>query len=255
MLARKAFFSIMGVTDPAHHQTYNAYHQLDHRPENLALEGVRWGDRWVRSPDCAEWSSGSDRNFDDAHYLTMYWLGGPLEPTLKRWTDLGELAYLMGRRPDLGWRKDHLQAFLDPVKGHVAPRVLVSADALPFRPVRGIHLTVSRFLAHDGGATHDLLAWYDRVRFPQLIATPGVAGLWTFVSADLLTPDRDTRSSYTDREWTRITLLYLDEDPLEVAARLSEQAVPDHHNIEDIRFATPMRAIQPWQWDWFDGQP
>ena len=53
MLARKAFFSFTGINDPAKHRDYNEWHQLDHRPENLALPGVVWGERWVHSPDCA----------------------------------------------------------------------------------------------------------------------------------------------------------------------------------------------------------
>lgn len=261
MFAQKAFFSVMGVTDPSQHRAYNEYHQLDHRPENLVMPGVAWGDRWVRSPDCASASTGSDRSFDDCHYTTMYWLREPLDASLKAWTELGERAYLWGRRPDLAWRKNHLQAFVDPVKGYAAPRILISSDALPFRPVRGVHMTISKMLAHDDHATHDAMTWYDRVRFPDLLDTSGVAGLWTFVSEDLLAPGRDTTNSYTARSWTRITLLYLDEDPLSVLTDMQGRdaslrragRLRDLSNVEDIRFATPMRAIVPWQWDWFDG--
>jgi hypothetical protein len=31
------------------HRRYNEWHQLDHRPENLALPGVAWGDRRART--------------------------------------------------------------------------------------------------------------------------------------------------------------------------------------------------------------
>ena len=90
MFAARAFFSVMGVTDPSKHRVYNEYHQLDHRPENLALPGVAWGDRWVRSPDCAAASVGSDRDFDDSHYMAMYFLREPLEQNTKAWIELGE---------------------------------------------------------------------------------------------------------------------------------------------------------------------
>lgn len=256
MFAKKTFFSVMGVTDPTRHREYNEYHQLDHRPENLLLPGVAWGDRWVRSPDCVPASKGSDRNFDDAHYVAMYWLYEPLQQSLKQWTDLGELAWQWGRRPDMPWRKNHFQKFMDPLKGYVAPRVLVSHEALVYRPVRGMHFTLSRFRKHDA-EVHETLKWYDRVRFPDLLSCRGVAGAWSFVTEDLLKPDRDTTSSYDDASWTRVTLLYLDEDPLDVMAdiqrhdRANKARTRDTSAVEDVLFATPLRTIVPWQWDWF----
>ena len=44
-----AFFSFvsLGDGDPGAHRAYNRWHLYDHRPENLALDGVRWGDRWT----------------------------------------------------------------------------------------------------------------------------------------------------------------------------------------------------------------
>jgi len=254
MFAARAFFSIMGLTDPTQHRTYNAYHQLDHRPENLLLPGVAWGDRWVRSPDCAAASTGSDRQFDDVHYATMYFLREPLAETTKEWIDLGEHGYQWGRRPDLAWRKNHFQNFLRPVKGYAAPRVLVQPDAVPFRPVRGVHLTLSHFLS-KGTETQDAFAWYDRVRIPDLLSCPGVAGVWTFVSENAYATPADTGLNTT-----RITLLYLDEDPIDVIDAIQSGEAKwraagrsrDMLAIEDIRFASPFRAIIPWEWDWFD---
>jgi hypothetical protein len=262
MFARKAFFSVMGVSDPTKHRTYNQYHQLDHRPENLLLPGVAWGDRWVRSPDCLEASSGSDRNYDDAQYAAMYWFRDPLDQSLKDWKDLGERGYQWGRRPDLAWRKNHLQRFYDPMKGYVAPRVLVSDEALPFRPVRGVHLTVSHFLTHDDHATHEAMAWYDRVRFPDLLECRGVAGMWTFVTEELFPANRDSTNAYTDRRWERLTLIYLDEDPLEVVAGIEDRErvwrtagrTRDLSDVEDVVLSTPLRTIIPWEWDWFDAK-
>ena len=264
MFAR-AFFSVMGVTDPAKHRAYNEYHQLDHRPENLLLPGVAWGDRWVRSPDCAAASFGSDRNFDDSHYLAMYFLRHPLEETTTQWRQLGEDAYQMGRRPDIAWRKNHFQSFLRPIKGYAAARILISPDALPFRPVRGVHFTLSQF---DGkaGETHEAFAWYDRVRIPDLLDCRGVAGAWTFVGEDVYAQSPGASSQGASRQGTppatRITLLYLDEDPLQVlddirAKEASWRAAGrsrDNSAVEDVRFGSPYRTIVPWEWDWFDSR-
>ncbi len=253
----RAFFSVMGVVDPARHWEYNEYHQLDHRPSNLALPGVAWGDRWVRSPDCIEASTGSDRSFDDSHYMAMYFLRAPLEESNRAWLQLGEQAYQLGRRPDMAWRKNHFQKFLFPVKGYAAPRVLVSPEELPFRPVKGMYFTLSHF-TETGAETHDAFAWSDRVRIPDLLACRGVAGAWTFVSEDVFNiPILTARETLPPV--TRITLLYLDEEPLEVLDGIQTREAElrrsgrsrDLSGIEDIRFAAPYRAIIPWQWNWF----
>ena len=46
------FFSFTEVTDPSAHEAYNAWHQLDHLPEQFTIEGINFGCRWVRSPRC-----------------------------------------------------------------------------------------------------------------------------------------------------------------------------------------------------------
>lgn len=51
MFSERAFFSFIELTDPERHRGYNEWHQLDHRPENLLLPGVAWGDRWARRRD------------------------------------------------------------------------------------------------------------------------------------------------------------------------------------------------------------
>jgi len=40
----RVFFSFTSLNGggPADHRTYNEWHLYDHRPENLALDGVRW---------------------------------------------------------------------------------------------------------------------------------------------------------------------------------------------------------------------
>src|SRR5579862_6444048 len=89
VLASKVFFSFTQIPDPTKHRAYNEWHQLDHRPENLALPGVLYGERWVRSPECIAASSAADERFDTFHYLNMYWLREPIEESRKAWQDLG----------------------------------------------------------------------------------------------------------------------------------------------------------------------
>jgi hypothetical protein len=92
--------------------------------------------------------------------------------------------------------------------------VLVSAEAVPYRPNKGIHVVVQTV---------------DRPGPPigEWCATPGVAGAWTFAD--------DTH---------RISVAWLDDEPLAVT-------LPPTHDA-GIVFAGPLETITPWQWDWFD---
>jgi hypothetical protein len=71
-----------------------------------------------------------------------------------------------------------------------------------------------------------------------LVEQPGVAGVWTFA----------TNPDLTSRRWSagarRITVAWLDEEPLAVAP-------PPMHDA-GVVFAGPLETITPWQWTWFD---
>ena len=67
------------MSDPARHAVYNRWHQLDHRPGNLALPGVVHGERWVRSPDCAGRSVVSDERLSGTHSVNLDWFKDPTD--------------------------------------------------------------------------------------------------------------------------------------------------------------------------------
>lgn len=255
MLADLAYFSLLEITDASKHRAFNAYHQLDHRPENLALPGVVWGDRWVVSPDCAALASGSDAELRRKNYITMYWFADPAERSMREWIELGDRTFEWGRRPGTDYERREMFAVM-PVKGYVHPRVLVSADALPFRPVRGVHVTVLAVPGPRTAAAEAAFAWYDRVGIPDLLSCPGVAGAWTFTNVGAVfdppgAPGRNT---------IRVHVLFLDEDPVEVTAGIDSQKAQwaltgDYAKVGGVlveRLCTPLRAITPWQWDWFE---
>ena len=62
------FFSFTEVTDPSAHEAYNAWHQLDHLPEQFTIDGIEFGCRWVRSPRCREAESATSGLLDAFHY-------------------------------------------------------------------------------------------------------------------------------------------------------------------------------------------
>jgi hypothetical protein len=182
MLSEAVFFSFAEVTDPGSHRAYNAWHQLDHRPENLALDGVRYGERWVRTPACAATSVVADPRLERTHYVNMYWFREPWQASFAQWQELAERSYQWGRRPDTGYAVRPFMGLFRTVRGRAAPRVLVSPDALPFRPARAVQLSVHRFETAHSPATHACLMDAESRRVPDLLAADGVAGVWTFSS-------------------------------------------------------------------------
>lgn len=239
-----AFFSFPEVVDPRRHRDYNAWHQLDHLPENRALRGVVHGERWVRTPACraaADALGSTDPTLDAAQYVAMYWFAeavdGRAEPSVDEWRQLGETTQQQGRRPELDWTVRRLTGMFRPETGAVAPRALVSVGALPFRPHRGVVLDVLR--VHDPAAPA-----------PDLVPlSPGVAGSWTFTSTRVQA-QRVGAGLAADPGpgGLRVTLHYCDEDPVEVVAAMGAPDVPGTQPL----LRTPLLPVVPWEWDWFD---
>ncbi|QIX26551.1 hypothetical protein ncot_08000 [Nocardioides sp. JQ2195] len=258
MFSERAFFSFVDLAPESSHRAYNEWHQLDHRPENLLLDGVAWGDRWARTDRCAQVGSasgGPDRateEFAGTDYVAMYWFRPPYEESVAEWTALGEASHQWGRGPRLSGVRRPLTAFFTPVKGYVAPRVLVSPDALPFRPNRGLHLTLTRFADHHGAAAHDHFARQDRVTIPELLELDGVAGAWTFSflgSQRHPTLGLNDPSDHAPGE-LRIRLLYLDGDPVETGTAIDSHLGDEGADgVAEVLLSTPLSTIIPWQ-DW-----
>ncbi|OBI43363.1 hypothetical protein [Mycobacterium sp. E796] len=252
------FFSFVALDDPEPelHRRYNAWHQLDHRPENLALPGVAWGDRWARTAECRV-TSVADAELADTDYVAMYWFRNPVRQAVREWEQLGVDSFEWGRGPMIPGVRRTLLAFFRPVKGYAAASSLVSPAVIPYRPNRGLHLTMTRFADPLGADTHESHRWEDRILIPELLDIPGVAGAWTF---SLVRHQDDglglRRSGAADaRGALRIRLLYLDDDPVATSLRVrddihaAEAKRPDSAVSGEVMISTPLQTIIPWQ-DW-----
>lgn len=258
MFSELAFFSFIELTDASQHRRYNEWHQLDHRPENLALPGVAWGDRWARPAEFKAAGAASPE-FANVDYTAMYWFRSPLPDSIRAWDRLGEDSFQWGRGPLIPGVERRMLAFFKPVKGYIAPRALVSADVLPFRPNRGLHLTLSRFSEPHSLGTHAQFQWEDQTLIPRLLTVPGVAGAWTFsFSHAQRHATLPLEGSGSDAPGSlRIRLLYVDEDPLEASANISDSTARLVHEGlgspselgEQVLLSTPVKTIVPWQ-DW-----
>lgn len=260
MFSEHAFFSFIDLTDPSVHREYNEWHQLDHRPENLLLPGVAWGDRWARPAEYSALDRSSSQELTDVDYVAMYWFRPPYEQSVAEWSKLGEDSFQWGRGPQLPGVKRPLLGFFTPVKGYAAPRIGVSAEALPFRPNRGLHLTVTHFADPHGADVHEQFRWDDRIGIPALLECPGVAGAWTF-SLHSMQKHPSLPLGAGNREFApgavRIRMLYLDADPAEVTRAVleleqdldSRGAGGPRPAVGETLFDGPLRTIIPWQ-DW-----
>jgi hypothetical protein len=225
------FFSFTEVTDPAEHRSYNEWHQLDHLPEQFPLAGIVYGQRWVSTPACRGARAVSDPTLDPVHYVTCYLMAEPIGQTLDDFFALGAELHRLDRFHQQ--RRAHLTGPFGVVHAGAAPRVRVSAAAIPYRAHRGIYVVVEEMTELDPQATNE----------EELFAVACVAGVWTFATAPELAPSR---------RWTpgahRITVCWLDDDPLTVASRLA----PRFESAPHVLFAGPFETITPWEWDWFD---
>ncbi|WP_313358009.1 hypothetical protein [Microbacterium sp.] len=249
MTAPLAFFSFVSLEDRSLHADYNRWHQLDHRPENLALPGVAWGDRWEVRPQYSDMVEGPMTG--EVDFVAMYWFRDPVDESVAAWDALGEASHQWGRGPLIPGIHRPMLAFFKPVKGYAAPRALVSADVLPYRPNRGVHVTLTRFEDPHGAEAHEAHRREDREVVPALLEVNGVAGVWTFSYSH---PQRHSSLPFDQSlDGTpgshRIRLVYLEDDPAAVSGELRavESGIPG--GAGEILFSAPVSTITPWQ-DW-----
>jgi hypothetical protein len=229
---RLGFFSFTEITDPGEHHSYNEWHQLDHMPEQFPLDGIAYGQRWVSTPACRAARTVSEPPLDSIHYMTLYLMTEPVERTLAEFRQLGRDLREVGRF------HLHRRAQLSgpfPLRGAaVASRVLISAEAIPYRPNLGVYVEVEELARGDDAAGAE---WVRTVHLPALCAQPGVAGAWSFAD-----------------EVRRVTVTWLDAPPLDVNDRLAPIVASRRERSPDRTvFAGSVETITPWQWTWFDG--
>jgi hypothetical protein len=228
---RIGFFSFTEITDPAEHHSYNEWHQLDHMPEQYPLDGIAFGQRWVSTPACRAARAVSEAPLDSIHYMTLYLMTEPVERTLREFMQLGRDLHAVGRFHL--HRRARLSGPFPFQSAWVSARVLISPEAVPYRPNLGVYVEVEELADPDGGAREE--AGID-AHLAALCAEPGVAGAWSFA----------------DRE-RRVTVTWLDASPLDTAVRLDPIAERRRDGSTGRAvFTGPLEAVTPWQWDWFD---
>ncbi len=230
------FFSFTEITDPAEHRAYNEWHQLDHMPEQYPLPGIVGGQRWVCTPACREARLAAAAPLDPVHYMTLYLMAEPLADTLEEFRSLAVELHQADRF--FAHRRARLSGPFEVSAATAAPRVRVSAAAVPFRPNLGVYVVVEAPGAAPEAAADGL---------GDLVAVDGVAGAWRFEAS------ARPGSANWDAGGHRITVCYLDRDPLAVARDLGPvlEAGWAASGSSPV-LAGPFESITAWRWDWFD---
>ena len=139
-------------------------------------------------------------------------MGNPVEETLDEFYTLGGVLAEKGRMRSPALPRQYI-AGLRLLEALAAPRTLVSNDAVPYRPHRGIYLIVEE---PTGVATQDdYLQQLHTDVLPTLVSVPGVAGALAFGTTAAI-----RRPSFSPGRY-RITTCYLDDDPAAVGERLA----------------------------------
>lgn len=209
---------------------YIEWHALDHLPEQYRIEGLQAGTRWVSTPACRAARAVSGTPFDDVDHVVMYLFGGALDVALEAFFALGAALREAGRMPlslpsvELGgYRLDTAAA---------AARVSIVAEVLPWRPAKGIYL-----LVEEGPLVENCIP-------TELVDVPGVAGVWSFVG------DAPMHPRLAPTLGRRLTVCYLDDDPVATAHRLAAALRTRWERTESVPLmAAPLLTLTTWQWD------
>jgi hypothetical protein len=220
------FFSFTEITNPMSHGAYNAWHQLDHLPEQFTLDGIRFGQRWVCTADCQKARLAVSPLLAPCHYMTLYLMRDA--EVLAEFFALARTLREAGRFFED--RRAHLSGPFEVIDRWVSPHLTLSAGALPFRPCDGIYVVAGPPV--DGAA---------------LVAHDGVTGAWAF--ADHPAPDHPTRRRH-------ITVAFVKGDLLRTAATLGQWCLQAARSAAPpaapLEWAGPLEGIDANHWNWFD---
>jgi hypothetical protein len=206
------FFSFTEVTDPSAHEAYNIWHQLDHMPEQFTIDGITFGQRWVRSPRCQAAEAASGSLLEPFHYMTLYLMDD--EGVIPEFFALAKRLYAADRF--FAARCALLSGPFEIAGRWAAPRVAVSAEAVPFRPSNGVYVVVG-----------------PRVDGEAMVEQPGVAGTWQFTDAS------------SNRH---ITVAFVDGDLWQAASALGRAGSVGGDPPE---WSGPLERVDAFRWDWF----
>lgn len=236
---KAGIFSLTGPARPDDDGSYLRWHLLDHMPEQFQLPGIMQAHRWIADREYRSARIAASAPFEDVGNVVNYLAGDPVQQTLEDFMELGRRLAEVGRFPEV---RPSLQLRMHALlKWYAAPRALVSAESLPWRPHRGILLIVETPSIEDEAA--GWLQWLHAEHYPALLETPGVAGAWMYGSTTTwnIPPVCQGDVQYE-------TVVYLDDDPLTVSKALKPLIEKRWESgVIQPLFAGPLRTMVQWE--------
>ena len=211
---KAGFFALGEVWTPSH-VDWNWWHSSDHIPENLALPGVAVGKRYVAPRSYREARFADHPAFAGSQYLMYYLFTDPVDRVIGDFGALGARVTHLGRMYED--RGIPMAGHYDILDCYVAPSTVVSPEALPYRPDRGVYIDIVEVAA---SGQEEAVRWYDEVHIPDMLTVRGVTGCYSFKSRGAgvaSSPGLEDAANW------RVFLYYLDADPLETAAEVASR--------------------------------
>lgn len=195
--AHAAFFGLIETPEGKGVRAYQDWHADDHQPENWALPGVVYANRWVADDAHRAARFVGDERLARAQFLITYFFVDPLDESLAGWNGLAQDLRAQGRMFDE--RDLHLGSVFECAGGEVSGEVPHSTAALPYRRHRGVFLR----LGESPKVTKE-----DEARFVEVLGRDGVNGGLRFCN--------DAGPEYGTSRAGRAELYFASRDPLEV---------------------------------------
>lgn len=220
------FFSLTHHSPSGDDRPYLTWHRLDHMPEQYQLPGMLLGQRWASTPACRAERAAEVDSWSSVEHVVCYLMGNPVDETVDEFLTLGRHLAEQGRYPHA--LPSQYRGGLRLLEAVAAPRVLVSAEVVPFRPHLGAYVIVDQ--PEDDAPQSNFLQRMHTDVLPTLVGVAGVAGAWSYSTSPGLRRPMFSEGTH------RIVVCYLDEDPATVGARLSPV-------VEHVWAAAPARLL------------
>src|SRR5262245_13827053 len=236
--------SLSASTQEGDDTPYLEWHQLDHMPEQYQIPGLLYGQRWASTPELRAARAVQSERFAPTNHVVQYLFGNPVDEAVDDWFVLGARLHAVVRFP---FRSPPVVlAGFEVTACRAADRAQVTPEIVPYRPNRGVYLVIERS-DRARAATERGPVWTDE-QIERLLAVDGVAGMWALRTGTV-------RVDRFDQGGFDASVCYLDDDPLEVADRVSKVVV-DRWNGLDVapELAAPFASVRAWEWERF-GHP
>jgi hypothetical protein len=217
--------------------SYLRWHLLDHMPEQYQIPGIAHAMRWIADGDYPDHKIAGTGYLENIGSVMNYLVGDPVQQTHDDFMELGPRLAEIGRFPV---HRRALQLSMPALlRWYSAPRALISAESIPWRPHRGVVLIIEE---PGEGNVAEWLQWLHAEHYPSLLDVAGVAGAWMYGSTNTwnLHPRCENTPQY-------FSVVYLDEDPL-VTTKALAPVIERRWDSGAARplFAGPLRTMTRW---------